>query len=488
MRSPPVSAPLSARPRARSLDPLSLTHASLTHASLTHASLTLASLTLASLTLLGALTCAAPLRAAPSSGGASGEGGLGLTAWGEVSVGGALAPERSGAARAALPWRPREASPLYPARLDLGGVARAGAWALTLEGRLAAASPLSGSGLEGAYPDPRGGGPGLNTLTLTRAWRLSAGGLDSASGDLEGRAPRHRARLAVGVFLPARALCGDPEERARAVSDLGACGGGRPLLESPLALHATERLWARAPSPLDRAALGALAEWRGRGGWAVWPARASFALFTPSEGALPDLSAQRVAAQLGALWGEGGGGEGGGWVAAEGGVSALIGEGVAPALPPLSAPPRDLRWASLSAHLPLTASPQPALAYTGRLGWREARSGLSPLGEARLAALDRDGVGLSALHALTWRPAQRLPSLSLSYEWLDPQVDFAYNTRHSLSLLARLAVFARAPWTLEVEARYAHLWSSSEDRLSPRADVATLALTWRPTLGVLGAQ
>ena len=122
-------------------------------------------------------------------------------------------------------------------------------------------------------------------------------------------------------------------------------------------------------------------------------------------------------------------------------------------------------------------------AYTGRLAWRHAHTHRTPTDQARLSTLDRDGAALSALHALTWRPTPSAPPLTICYEWLDPQTDFAYNTRHALSLSARLPLLTRAPWTLEATARYAHLWSSDQDRLSADSDLTTLSLTWRPMIG-----
>ena len=68
------------------------------------------------------------------------------------------------------------------------------------------------------------------------------------------------------------------------------------------------------------------------------------------------------------------------------------------------------------------------------------------------------------------------------YEWLDPQTDFAYNTRHALTLSASYPLVTRDPWRLELDARYTHLWSSSANRLSVDSDLATLTLTWRPLL------
>ncbi len=387
-------------------------------------------------------------------------------AWGVFSVGGVGAAGRGAAAAEALPWRAREESGLYPARADVGGWAEFGALHLSAEARLAAAPWQQGAPLSPAYVDPRGVGPGLNTLSLSRIWYIKEEGVNLILS-------------VVGGWL-------QPDRAFHAGHGLAVLKGYRTLqaldaaLDSPLSLLAAERRWSRAPSPLDRVGLGGSVSvkifYSGR---SFWSALASFFLipsffltvFTPTDGALPapSLSRDGLVTQLNAVWG----------FAPPIYLDLQLGRARRPqptaAALLAGAPPGEQEWLTLTAVAPLLEG----LRLLMRLTWRDARSGLSPLDEARLSGLDRDGGGRGRFFAAEW--GGRLKVLG-GYEWLDPQTDFAYNTRHALTLSASYPLITREPWRLELDARYTHLWSSSADRLSFGSDLAVFTLTWRPLL------
>lgn len=342
-----------------------------------------------------------------------------------LELGGVIAPERGVSEQERLPWRARETHALFPARVMGSARLKRGPWLAQSTLRLYAQPLWQGSPQASSYQDPLGSNPALNELSLSYTRKLTTSlSLSAGAG-----------RWTPGV------------ERA-------------PV---PWSLEANERLWSRAPDPRDRAVSGLfliLKPDAERGASAWLPRALHLELFTPSLELTPGKTARRLALRSEAVWRyahlsalnlEAGRVEGGSsW--------ARLGYELSAALDPAEQP----------------AHSSSALRYRGALLYRSGPSAPLAYVEATQASIGGYGDGLVASHTLSKGLGRA--SLGLGYAWRDPQLEFAYNAQHSLSIFCHIVVYAE----LSVYLEHRHLWSASDNRLSFGSDLTFIQLNWSP--------
>ena len=352
----------------------------------------------------------------------------------QLEIGGVLAPSRGASARARLPWRPREEHGLYPVRAMASLEARRGSWSARSQARLYARQLWLGAPQAPSYQDPLGTGVGLNELSLS--FHTQVGG-------------RLTLQTKAGRWTP---------------------DADRGL--SPWCLEASERLWSLAPDPRDRTVTGASLTLSPRAGLAssAWvPRSMTLSAFTPSVELTPQPEERRPGlrglftwryAHLSELRASGGGLRGGPrWARLTYTLNTETLEG-------------EQEGALKGTRAPIRRA---GFIYTGSLLYRAGSRAPLPYVEAVESSLGGYGEGLVATHTLTKQLGRG--SVALGYEWRDPQLDFAYNAQHTLSLRCQAVVYNN----LSVSLEHRHLWSARDDRLSFGSSLTFAQLRWSPT-------
>ena len=344
----------------------------------------------------------------------------------QIELGAVLAPERSTSARARIPWRPRERHGLFPARVMASMEAQRGPWVARSQARLYAHPLWLGSPQAPSFQDPLGTDMGFNELSLSYQTRVGEA-LD--------------VQMRLGRWTP------DAEHAPR-----------------PWSLEASERLWSRAPDPRDRTVTGASLDLRPQAGLASspWiPRSLSLSTFVPSVGLKPQPEERRLGLRGRSVWRY-----------AHLSELRLSGGQVR----------GGARWArlsyALSTEMPKRAQgpvQRAGFSYTGSLLYRAGPSAPLPYVEAIESSIGGYGEGLVATHSLIKELGRT--SLALGYEWRDPQLDFAYNAQHTLSIRCHVIVYTQLSVSLEQR----HLWSARDDRLSFGSSLTFAQLSWSPT-------
>ena len=132
----------------------------------------------------------------------------------------------------------------------------------------------------------------------------------------------------------------------------------------------------------------------------------------------------------------------------------------------LNAPTSDSKLSLFSLHgfTPLVKGKRPLL-YRGEISFRNWHHTTTPLEQAQFSLTQQDGSGLTTHHHLEWHLHPYVSTL-LGYSWQDPHLDFAYDTRHRLSVELTIHL----PPYIQLLTLYRHQWSASQNRWDFESD------------------
>ena len=373
-----------------------------------------------------------------------------------------------------LDWKPREGHSVTPSRLDVGGRVYWGGrdermrhtqaspyrWSVYLSSRLFRAPMFLETPLSYTREDPAG----LFVLPHTLSLRYS----------LSASLPIH---LQVGRFIP-------HIERS-------------PLVTLRSSFDQHHLLWSHAPDPRDRAVIGASS-------FIAIPrldAQVALELFTPSDERSPtaQLGRRGWGATLSSRWTLSRGAVGLTLLYADklavtrgaqeqietysidaipGSIDAISG-GVERNDDRLIKREHAVKWANLIYQIKLMRGLNP-ISYHGELSLFEGSlSGLSEAQEASISQQGLIGRGISTAQGIEWTVWSTLRIIAL-YQWTDPHLDFAFDTRHELSSTALIAFPSPLRWRL----KYTHRWTSQADRLSIISDEISLWVDYQFFVGI----
>lgn len=343
-----------------------------------------------------------------------------------TEVGGVYAPKRTLSEQERIPWRSREIHGLYPARMTALFKIDQEAWQGSSRIRLYAQPLWLDSPLEASYSDPLGTDPALSELWF--AYR----------------------------FRPTKAFTFK-------------VGAGRwvPNIDqslNPRSLAQREFLWSRAPDPRDRTVSGIFFDLQQNSLSAWLPRLIKISTFMPSLKIKPQKEEQDLGLHTQIQW------------------QRRLGHYLTDLSFEGGYLHRGRTWGGIGyqfAYVPKHHSSNTQVShgwqYRGSFLYRMNPEVVSTQLQASDASIGKFGNGLVATHQLLYQFWKL--RFGVEYEWRDPQIDFAYNAQHVLSLSCHVIVYTQVNVSLE----HRHLWSANDHRFSFGSDLTFAQLSWSPT-------